>query len=112
MNARGVRCAMIGGLLVLSAPLGAAEPEHRVDVKNLSCKDFLALPDDIRPMLVAWVYGYSRAGGESNWLLDSGKARSFVSSVQQSCEKAPQASFRYKVLEAAKARQSEPQKQP
>jgi HdeA/HdeB family len=112
MNARGVRCAMISGLLALSAPLGAAEPEHRVDVKNLNCKDFLALPDDIRPMLVAWVFGYSRAGGESNWLLDSAKARSFVSSVQDACEKAPQASFRYKVLEAAKARQAEGKKKP
>jgi HdeA/HdeB family len=112
MNTQRFSWAMIGGLLVLSVPLAAAEPEHRVDVKNLNCKDFLALPDDIRPMLVAWVYGYSRAGGESNWLLDSAKARSFVSSVQDSCEKAPQASFRYKVLEAAKARQADGKAKP
>jgi HdeA/HdeB family len=110
MNARNLPWAMMGGLLVLSTPLAAVEPDHRVDVKNLTCKDFVALPDDIRPMLVAWVYGYSRAGGESNWLLDSAKARSFVTSVQEACEKAPQASFRYKVLDAAKARQAEPKK--
>jgi hypothetical protein len=112
MNARNLHWAVMGGLLVLSTPLSAAEPDHRVDVKNLSCKDFVALPDDIRPMLVAWVYGYSRAGGESNWLLDSAKARSFVTSVQEACEKAPQASFRYKVLDAAKARQAEAKKKP
>jgi hypothetical protein len=60
-------------------------------------------------MLVAWVHGYSHASGQS-WLLDSARARTFVSSVQEKCEKAPQASFRYQVLEVAKERQAEQKK--
>lgn len=105
MKTRGIRCAMTCGLLVLSPSFVAAESTHPVDVKNLSCKNFLKLADDIRPMLVAWVYGFSRAGDDS-WLLDSDRARSFVSSVQDLCQQAPEASFRYKVLEVAKARKT------
>lgn len=109
MTRRGVlRCSMVAALLALSAPV-AAEETRRVDVKNLSCESFLAQPDDMRPMLVAWVHGYTHAGGE-NWILDPAAARTFVSSVEDLCKKAPKASFRYQVLQTAKTRQAEAKK--
>jgi len=95
-------------LLALTAPV-AAEEAKRIDIKNLSCESFLAQPDDIRPMLVAWVHGYTKAGGE-NWVLDPATARTFVSSVEDLCKKSPKASFRYQVLETAKRRQAEAKK--
>ena len=95
-------------LLALSAPVAAGEAK-RIDIKNLSCESFMAQPDDLRPMLVAWVHGYTHAGG-GNWILDPAAARTFVSSVEDLCKKAPNASFRYQVLETAKTRQSEAKK--
>ena len=71
---------------------------------------WLDQPDDIRPMLVAWVHGYTHAGGE-NWLLDSGVAREFVGLVQRRCTDMPQGSFRYQILEVSKERQAAAKKE-
>lgn len=92
-------------LLLLSAP-ALAQDAKRIDVKNLSCEAFLAQADDIRPMLVAWVHGYSHAGG-GNWVVDPATARAFVASVETRCKASPKASFRYQVLETSKERQAE-----
>ena len=108
MTRRGLRWSVVVTLLAFSAPV-AAEEAKRVDIKNLSCVSFLAQADDIRPMLVAWVHGYTLAGGE-NWILDPPAARSFVSSVEDLCRKAPLASFRYQVMATAKTRQAEAKK--
>ncbi len=109
MARRGaLRWSVVVALLALSAP-AVAEEAKRVDIKNLSCEAFLAQPDDIRPMLVAWVHGYTKAGGE-NWILDPARARTFVSSVEDLCKTSPKASFRYQVLQTAKTRQAEAKK--
>ncbi len=97
--------SLIVALFLLSAP-ALAQDAKQVDVKNLSCEAFLAQPDDIRPMLVAWVHGYTHAGGE-NWVVDPATARTFVASVETRCKAAPKASFRYQVLETAKERQAQ-----
>jgi len=105
MNGRGVlRWAVVGCLLALSAPRAEDQPK-KVDIKNLSCQDFMALPDEVRPVVVAWVHGYTRAGGE-NWVYQVGDGKAFVASVQDKCTKAPNASFRYQVLATAKERQA------
>ncbi len=109
MNRRDVlRWAVTATLLALSAP-ALAEEAKPIDIKNLTCEGFLAQPEDMRPMLVAWVHGYSHASG-GNWVLDPAVAKTFVSSVQARCEKAPKGSFRYQVLEVAKERQAEVKK--
>lgn len=107
MNRRGVlHWAVVGCLLALSAPASAEEARpKKVDIKNLNCEDFMALPDDVRPVVVAWVHGYTRAGGE-NWVFQAGEGKAFIGSVEEKCIKAPKASFRYQVLETAKERQA------
>ena len=57
-------------------------------------------------MLVAWVHGYTHAGGES-WVVDPATAREFVASVETRCKATPKGSFRYQVLDTAKARQAQ-----
>jgi hypothetical protein len=94
----------VGCLLAVSAPRAEDQPKT-VDIRNLSCGDFMALPDDVRPVVAAWVHGYTRAGGES-WVYTVGDGRAFVASLQDKCTQAPNASFRYKVLETAKERQA------
>jgi hypothetical protein len=77
-----------------AAPAGTAAA--RFDVGNGVCKDFLALAPDLRGLVIAWTAGrYHKLG---RWVLDEQIARKVVAGVQQECEKAPGALFRYKVL--------------
>jgi len=108
MDQGTLRWAVLGGSLFFSAPQAADAPS-RIDVKSLSCQQWLEQADDIRPMLVAWVHGYTRAGGES-WILDVASAREFVATVHARCKDMPQGSFRYQILEVSKQRQAEAKK--
>ena len=105
MIRRGVlRGAVVGCLLTVGTARAEDQPK-KVDIKNLSCESFLALPDDVRPVVVAWVHGYTRAGGET-WVFQAGEGKAFIGSVEDKCKKAPKASFRYQVMETAKERQA------
>ncbi|HTS81154.1 MAG TPA: HdeA/HdeB family chaperone [Myxococcaceae bacterium] len=104
-----LRWVLLSGLLCFSTPRAADAPRP-IDVKSLSCQQWLEQPDDIRPMLVAWVHGYTRAGGES-WILDAASAREFVATVHARCKDMPQGSFRYQILEVSKQRQAEAKKE-
>ncbi len=77
-----------------SAP--AARAPARFDVAHGLCKDLLALPQDLRGLVIAWTAG--RYHKLDRWVLDETTARAVLTGVQQECEKAPDALFRYKVL--------------
>lgn len=99
-----LRWAVVGCLVTFASARAEDQPK-KLDIRNLSCEDFLALPDDVRPMVVAWTHGFTRAGGE-NWVFQAGDGKAFVASVQDKCTKSPKASFRYQVLQTAKERQA------
>jgi hypothetical protein len=94
---------------LLALPLAARADEAKakpVDVKQISCKDFRALPADLQPMVAAWVHGYSHIGSSNAWLLDPDKVKSFLSDLDAACDATPTASFRYKLLDVAKVRKA------
>lgn len=99
-----LRWAVVGCFVTFASARAEDQPK-KLDIKNLSCEDFLALPDDVRPIVVAWTHGFTRAGGE-NWVFQAGEGKAFVASVQDKCTKSPKASFRYQVLQTAKERQA------
>jgi hypothetical protein len=75
-------------------------------ITYLSCERFLELPEDVRPLLIAWVagQGYQR-GTFDAWIMDVEKARRVMAAVDEECFKSPKASFPYKVeAEVAKFR--------
>ena len=109
MELRTLRRAVLSGVLSFTAS-HAGDAPRLIDLKNLSCQQWLEQPEDIRPMLVAWVHGYTRAGGE-NWLVDVATAREFVATVEARCKDMPQGSFRYQILEVSKQRQAEARKE-
>src|SRR5215469_3625397 len=105
MIRRGVlRWTLVGCLLALSAARAEDQPK-KIDIRNMSCEDFLGLPDDVRPMVVAWVHGFTRAGG-GNWVFEAGQGKAFVAAVEGKCTKAPKSSFRWQVTETAKEAQA------
>lgn len=80
-----------------------AAQAKRVSVKNLLCGEYLRLPDDIRPMVAAWVHGYYyREGWKDAWELDLDRARSLLAALNDACKETPRASFRYKFAEVVK----------
>jgi len=106
MIRRGVlRWAVVGCLLTVAAARAEDQPK-KLDIRNLSCEEFLALPDDVRPMVVAWVHGFTRAGG-GNWVFQAGQGKAFIASVEEKCTKAPKASFRWQVTQTAREAQAE-----
>lgn len=73
-----------------------ARPPARFAVNHGVCKQFLALPTDLRAMVVAWTAGrYHRL---DRWVLDEATARKVVAGVEQECAKAPDGLFRMKVV--------------
>jgi len=80
-----------------NAPASQSAQAKPISIKNLSCGQYLKLPDDIRPMVAAWVHGfYYRQSGNDAWVLDPDRARSVLGALNDACKDAPGASFRYK----------------
>ena len=108
MRIRDVRRWWVA-VALLALPLAARAEEAKakpIDVKQISCKDFRALPADVQPMVAAWVHGYTHLGSSNVWLLDQERAKAFLSDLDAACDATPGASFRYKLLEVAKARKA------
>jgi hypothetical protein len=74
----------------------AARAPAKFAVNTGVCKDFLALPADLRGMVVAWTAG--RYHKKDRWVLDEDTARKVVAGVVEACEKTPEGLFRYKVV--------------
>jgi len=105
MISRGVlRWTLVGCLLTIATARAEDQPK-KIDIRNMSCEDFLALADDVRPMVVAWVHGFTRAGG-GNWVFQAGQGKAFVASVEDKCTKAPKSSFRWQVTQTAREAQA------
>jgi len=101
---RVLRWTLVGCLLTVATARAEDQPK-KIDIRNMSCEDFLGLPDDVRPMVVAWVHGFTRAGG-ANWVFQAGQGKAFVAAVEGKCTKAPKSSFRWQVTETAKEAQA------
>jgi len=99
-----LRWAVVGCLFTCGSAWAEDQPK-KIDIRNMSCEDFLGLPDDVRPMVVAWVHGFTRAGG-GNWVFQAGQGKAFVAAVEDKCTKAPKSSFRWQVTETAREAQA------
>jgi len=86
-----------------SAPAPQAAQAKAISIRNLSCGQYLKLPDDIRPMVAAWVHGFFyRQQGNDAWVLDPDRARKILAALNDACKETPGASFRYKFGEVLK----------
>jgi|SRR5215471_8827578 len=95
LTASPIRSVAAEGAPKQNAP--ASQSAKPISIKNLSCGQYLKLPDDIRPMVAAWVHGfYYRQSGNDAWVLDPDRARSVLGALNDACKDAPGASFRYK----------------
>jgi HdeA/HdeB family len=86
-----------------TAPAQTGEKSKRVSVKNLTCEQYAALPEDIRPLVAGWVRGfYYRESWKDAWIFDVDQARIAVAALNEACKKTPEASFRYKLNQVVK----------
>ena len=80
-----------------ATPAAQTAQAKPISIKNLSCGQYLKLPDDIRPIVAGWVHGFFyRERGNDAWELDPDRARSLLAALNDACKETPGASFRYK----------------
>lgn len=94
-----------------SRPEKAARPSaegakpDKFTVKTAICRDFLALAPNVRGLVTAWTAGrYYQSKTTDTWMLDEASAAKVLATVEEECRKAPEASFRYKVVGAVKTK--------
>ncbi|HET8540289.1 MAG TPA: HdeA/HdeB family chaperone [Anaeromyxobacter sp.] len=96
-HAQSVRAASVApGKQDAPTAAPAGRPPARFAVNHGLCKDFLALAPDLRGLVVAWTAG--RYHKLDRWVLEEPIARKVIAGVEQECENAPDALFRYKVV--------------
>ncbi len=84
---------------------GGRQPAAKFAAKTATCREYLALPPNLRGLVVAWTAGrYYQSKSADAWILDEGSANKVLTTVDEQCVTAPEASFRYKVVSAVKKR--------
>lgn len=93
------------------APAQAAPPARRyVDLHNLSCEQYMALDDSLRPPVVWYIAGDYKAAGPLARSFDPELVAGTGAHVWTECKNHPQANLRYVVVgyfKASKARADE-----
>jgi hypothetical protein len=86
-----------------TGPAQSGGKPTRISVKNLTCEQYSALPDDIRPLVAGWVRGfYYRESWKDAWIFEVDRARMAVAALNEACKQTPEASFRYKLNQVLK----------
>jgi len=88
---------MAGWTFAFAQPSGAKKP-----LGKMTCDDFLAIDDTIKPKVVYWAAAYGKGGKPENAVLDIEGTEKIVPALIEECKKAPKVSFWQKVREALK----------
>jgi acid stress chaperone HdeA len=88
-------CIMEGA--VLSAPVLAEQNTGKtVKPETMTCEEFLALGEEVRPHAVYWIEGYSKSGEKVEAVSIDAFARP-IAAVVDECEKTPKETLWQKI---------------
>ena len=76
---------------------GAATSSRIVNLKDMSCGQYVAVPEADRAPIVWYMAGYYRATGVQAKRFDLDRAASAMAKVLETCQARPDASLRYTV---------------
>jgi acid stress chaperone HdeA len=85
----------IMGGVVLSAPV-FAEPNKTVKPETMTCEEFLALGEEVRPQVVYWIDGYAQSGEKVESVRLDAFARP-ITMVVDECKKTPKETLWQKI---------------
>ncbi len=85
--------------LIVSTPSLAADKSTTASTKpaKMSCEDFIALDDVVKPKVVYWAAGVNRKGKPEDAVVDIEKTDRLVPVLIEECTKTPKQSFWSKV---------------
>ena len=86
----------VGGV-VLSAPVLAQQnTDKTVKPETMTCEEFLALGEDVRPHAVYWIEGYTKSGEKVEAVRIDAFSRP-ITAVVKECEKTPKETLWQKI---------------
>jgi hypothetical protein len=92
------RLAVPVGIAVAALCVGvAAQAAKKVNPKQITCEEFLALGTEVQPQVVYWLEGYSKAGKPEAAEIDVDALEQPVTMVVTDCRTAPKATLWEKV---------------
>lgn len=92
-------------MVVALAALGLVSVSHAAKAtktwkaKDMTCEDFLALGDEVRPGVVYWLEGYSQSGKLEDAEIDVDAIQRPIAVLITECHKTPKASLLQKLKE-------------
>jgi acid stress chaperone HdeA len=96
-SARMFVLGFIAGGVVFGAPVLAEQNEKKtVKPETMTCEEFLALGEEVRPQAVYWIEGYSESGAKVETMKIEAFARP-ITAVVAECEKTPKETLWQKI---------------
>jgi len=86
----------------------AAQGRRVVNLKNMSCDDFLGLSEGERTPVLWYIAGDYKEAGRMASLFDLDLAGQALPAIWKDCKEHPQANLRYRVVNFFKAHQPKP----
>jgi acid stress chaperone HdeA len=83
----GIGAALAAGMLIVH-PAGAAGGKK---ASEWTCQDFLAVDDDLKPLVIYWMKGYDSAGKPDTAEVDVAYFDQPITTVVTECQKDPKA---------------------
>lgn len=92
------RLAVPASLALAATSVGvAAHAAKKVNAKEMTCEEFLALGTEVQPRVVYWLEGYSKAGKPEAAEIDVDAIEQPVTMVVTDCRTAPKATVWEKI---------------
>lgn len=85
----GIGAALAAGMLIVH-PAGAAGGKK---ASEWTCQDFLAVDDDLKPLVIYWMKGYDSAGKPDTAEIDVAYFDRPITAVIAECKEEPKASL-------------------
>jgi len=96
-RARMLILGFIAGSVMLGIPVSAEQTEEKtVKPETMTCEEFLALGEEVRPQAVYWIEGYSKSGAKVEAMRINAFSRP-ITTVVAECEKTPKETLWQKI---------------
>ena len=92
--------SILTSIVATHSPLADESPNNSSNTKNkgtkpakMSCEEFIALDDTVKPKVVYWAEGFNRKGNPEDAVVDIEETDRLVPVLVEECSKAPKKSF-------------------
>ncbi|MGE0822422.1 MAG: HdeA/HdeB family chaperone [Candidatus Binatia bacterium] len=88
---------MIGGTVLATGVFAAPTQTKKINPKQMTCEEFLALGEEVQPHVVYWIDGYAKSGKLTNESVEVDAFARPVTAVIAACKQKPKETLWQKV---------------